>query len=174
MDIEITDLYSDSVWCDQDALISAEKKIALLDSAKDFYENLGIGGAECGVEITTPASYFQTKIENWAKPKNSKLNKALRVNVDFDPFTLSCIFTISTFDSYSCLGVYKLFSNEAGDAMFVINHSAEARRRTLLGKLKGVEAMDRFYLVDQSFDRLTDFLSNELKSLAKKSLPGPE
>lgn len=172
MDLEVTDLYADKTWVDLDAVLSAEQKKDLLADAQDYYESLGIEDIECGIEVISPVSRMRKAYDEFAKPKDSKLNRALSISADFDPYTYKGIISISTFAASTVVSVYKTLSAD-GENIFVLNHSAEARRRTVVGRLQCIEAIDRFFLIDKSIDVLAEFVDAHVKGSIKKSIAGP-
>lgn len=172
MNIDVTHLYADKSWVDLDAVLTPDQKHELLERAQAYYESLGVDGIDCSIGIISPISALKSAYEHFIKPKKSKLNKALVVSFDFDPYAFSGIISISTFGGTTVMGTYKVFSRD-GESVFGVNHNAEVRRRTVIEKLVNMESVDCFFLIDKSIDVLSEFVVAELKSTIKKSLVGP-
>ncbi len=173
MDLEVTDLYADKTWVDLDAVLTPEQKQDLLVEAQEYYEGLGLEEMECEVDLIAPVPYIPKLFDALTRPNGSKYNKALTISADFEPYTYRGVISISTFAASTVVSVYKTLSAD-GEKIFVLNHSAEARRRTVISRLKNIEAIDRFFLIDKSIDVLAEFVGTQVKSSIMKSLPAPE
>lgn len=153
MELDASQLYADKTWvCTSLAMSDAEKK-ALLFSAKEYGESLAILGLKFHIEKLASGSMLR-----WGG------NKGLLIAANFESFEFQGIFTINQFANACVVSVYKQW---LGDSFFMVNHSAEARRRVVIDKLQSLELIDYFYLVDYVIDKVSDFLTAALNEMVE-------
>jgi hypothetical protein len=152
MELDASQLYADNTWISTELTLSAADKKDLLVAAKEYCDSFDIDDIECSLDKLSSGSILQ-----W------RGNKALVVSADFDPFEFQGVLTINQFGSACVATAYKQW---LGDSFFAVNHSAEARRRTVIDKLQDLEVIDYFFLVDHVIDQTSDFLIKALKELA--------
>ena len=149
MELDAGQLYADKTWVQIGIALNAQQKKDLLQAARGYAESLAIEDLECALERTSSGGLL-----NWGA------NKALVLSCDLDPYEYLAVYTLNCFNKTCVLGTYKLLY---GDSFFAVNQSAEVRRRVVVDKLKDVETVDYFFMLDRAMDQVGEFLQASVK-----------
>jgi hypothetical protein len=151
MELDISHLYADKTWVQIGTGLGGSLRRELLESAKEYAESLAIPELTCSLEKSGSGRFL-----GWGA------NKALVLQADFKPYAFRGIFTLNSFAETCVLGIYKLLT---GDSFFVVNQSAEVRRRAVVDKLKHLDTLDYFFMVDKVVDQVGEFLQGAVKEV---------
>jgi hypothetical protein len=155
MELDASQLYADKTWVRVGAGLNGQLRRELLQAAKEYAESLSIPQFTCALEKTSNTGFL-----NWGA------NKALVLRAELKPHIYQGVFTLNSFQDTCVLSLYKLI---LGDSFFAVNQSAEVRRRAVLDKLRHVETLDYFFMVDKVLDLVGEFLLDSVK----EALPSP-
>jgi len=150
MELEVSQLYADKTWVQVGTGLNGQLRRELLQSGKQYLESLAIPQLTGTLEKTS-SSFL-----------GLGSNKALVVRAELKPYVYQGVFTLNSFQHTSVLGTYKLL---LGDTFFALNQSAEVRRRVVVEKLRDVEILDYFFLVDKVLDLVGEFLQASVKEV---------
>lgn len=156
MELEVSQLYADKTWVQVGTGLHGHLRRELLQAGKEYVESLAIPQVLGTLEKTSNGGFL-----SWGG------NKALVVRAELKPYVYQGIFTLNSFEDTCVLGVYKLLH---GDTFFALNQSAEVRRRVVVDKLRNVEALDYFFMVDKVLDLVGEFLQALVKDTVKESV----
>lgn len=156
MELEVSQLYADKTWVQVGTGLHGHLRRELLQAGKEYVESLAIPQVLGTLEKTSNGGFL-----SWGA------SKALVVRAELKPYVYQGIFTLNSFDDTCVLGVYKLL---LGDTFFALNQSTEVRRRAVVDKLRNVEALDYFFMVDKVLDLVGEFLQGLVKELVKDTV----
>lgn len=153
MELDASQLYADKVTVEFGREITSVERKNLLQKTLNYALSLGIEGLDASMEKTSGGSLF-----SWSANKTVVLSCALG-DVPFKG-----IITLQPTKDMCVLGVYKLIQ---GEPIFAVNHSAEVRRRAVIDKLRNIETVDYFFLVDRATDWVAEFLHIGVKEILR-------
>jgi hypothetical protein len=156
MELEVTQLYADKTWVQVGVGLNGQLRRDLLQAGKEYVESLAIPQLIGTLEKTSNGGFL-----SWGA------NKALVVRAELKPYFYQGVFTLNSFQDTCVLGTYKLLQ---GDSFFAVNQSAEVRRRAVVDKLRHVETLDYFFMVDKVLDMVGEFLQGLVKELVKETV----
>lgn len=148
MELEASQLYADKTWVQAGVRLDGQVRRDLLQGALDYAASLGLPKLGCTLEKTSSGGFLRAA------------NKALVLRAELDPYVYQGVFTLNSFQDTCVLSLYKLM---LGDHFFGVDQTAEMRRRAVLDKLRHVETVDYFFVVDKILDRVGEFLLDAVK-----------
>lgn len=151
MELDASQLYGEKNWVKFNAAPSATQQRQLLESARQYGQGMALPDVTCTLETVSASGVLQLR-----------RNKALVISADLDPYQFEGIITLHCFGDACVLGVYKQL---LGAEFFALNHSADARRRSVIQHLGALHAVDFFFLVDKMIDQLGDLTHEALLEL---------
>lgn len=152
MELDAGQLYADKTTVEFGRELSSAQKKALLQSALSYAQSLGIEGLQATLEKTSSASLF-----NWSS------NKALVLSCALGDCEFNGVITLQPVKDTCVLGLYKLMYAE--EPFFTATQSAEVRRRVVIDKLRDIEIVDYFFLIDKATDWVAEFLHTAVKEI---------
>ncbi len=147
MEITPHKLYDDKTWVNLDFGLADQEQKALLDDALAFYRGLAIPDVNAGFADMEPKSFFN---------RSKDIKKCLAVQLPLGDLQYQARITISSFETKTVAGCYKEILGE--DIAFEAFHSPDARRRSLVTRLRNLTLIDQFSMVDQSIDELYKYV----------------
>lgn len=154
MELEASQLYADKTWVRVGTGLDGQARRDLLQAAKEYAESLALPQLTCSLEKTSSGGFLRGA------------NKALVVRAELKPYIYQGVFTLNSFHDTCVLSLYKLM---LGDHLFAVNQAAEVRRRAVLDKLRHVETVDCFFMVDKVLDLVGEYLLQSVTEV----LPSP-
>lgn len=151
MELDASQLYADKTTVEFGRELTSAQKKALLQAALSYANSLGIEGLEASLEKTSSGGLF-----SWSA------NKALVLTCPLGDFEFNGLLTLQPVKDTCVLGIYKLLH---GEALFAVNQSAEVRRRVVIDKLRDIEVVDYFFLIDKATDWVAEFLHTSVKEI---------
>src|SRR5690606_32950178 len=112
--------------------------------------SLDIEGLDASLEKTSGG------LLNWST------NKAVVLTCPLGDYEFNGVITLQPVKDTCVLGIYKLLY---GEPLFAVNQSAEVRRRVVIDKLRDVEVVDHFFLMDKTTDWVAEFLHISVKKI---------
>jgi hypothetical protein len=153
MELEANQLYADKTMVEFGREMTSEQRKTLLQRTLIYANSLGIEGLEASLEKTAGSGLF-----NW------RSNKALVICCPLGKLEYRSVLTLQPTKDLCVLGVYKLL---LGEPIFAVNQSAEVRRRAVIDKLRQVEVVDAFFLMDKATDWVAEFLHTSVKEILR-------
>lgn len=143
MEITPNKLYEDKFWVNLDFGLASDEQKILLERVLNFYKELAVPDVSAGYADLESKTFFT---------RNKPVRQCVAFQAPLAEFQYQCRITISSFGPTTSVNCYKEI---LGDGIaFEPTHSPEARRRLLLSKLRHLDIMDRFSVVDKSADEL--------------------
>jgi hypothetical protein len=155
MELEASQLYADKVTVEFGREITSVERKNLLQKTLNYALSLGIEGLDASMEKTSGGSLFK-----WSA------NKTVVLSCELGKVPFKGIITLQPTKDMCVLGVYKLLQ---GEPIFAVNQSAEVRRRAVIDKLRNVEIVDYFFLVDRAMDWVAEYLHIGVKEILRPS-----
>jgi hypothetical protein len=155
MELEASQLYADKVTVEFGREITPVERKNLLQKTLNYALSLGIEGLDATMEKTSSSGLF--KLSG---------NKTVVLSCEVGKVPFKGVITLQPTKDMCVLGVYKLLQ---GEPIFAVNQSAEARRRAVIDKLRNVEAVDHFFLVDKAVDWVAEYLHIGVKEILRPS-----
>lgn len=150
MELAAGRLYADKTQVIAGRSLNAKAQKSLLEKACGHFAEFGLAGVECALARTSGPQLFK-----WAG------NKALIIEAEIAEEVYQCIITLNTFGGNCVVGCYRQFLD---DELFTVTHSAEARRRAVIDRLRNVESIDFFLVVDHAVDEVLRQLVDDVGS----------
>ncbi len=155
MELDASQLYADRSWVQMGAELSVQQRKALLQASKSYAESLHIEGLTCQLEKTSGGGLF-----HWGA------NKALVFGSPLGPYEYFAVLTLNGFGKACVVSSYKLI---LGESFFSVGQSTEVRYRVLVEKLRDVETLDYFRVVEKTVDLVADHLRASLIAVTESS-----
>lgn len=153
MELDANQLYTDKTTVEFGRELTATQRKTVLQRTLNYAISLGIDGLQASLEKTSASGLF-----NWSP------NKALMLSAALGKFDFRGVITLQPTKDLCVLSVYKLIR---GDPLFAVNQSAEVRRRAVIDKLRDIETVDYFFLVDKATDWVAEFLHTSVKEILR-------
>lgn len=152
MELAASQLYADKTWVDVGVELTSSDKKRLLQAALEYAESLEIDDLVCSLESTSTGGLFR-----WGA------NKALVLKCSLDDYEFTSVITLYNDKKAVVISAYKLLY---GDEVFAVNQSAEVRRRVVVDRLRNLETLDRFFILDKTTDLVAEFLQRSSRQIA--------
>lgn len=146
MEITPNKLYEDKFWVNLDFGLASDEQKALLERVLNYYKEMAIPDVSAGYADLEVRTFFT---------RNKPVRQCVAFQAQLGELQYQCRITISSFGPTTSVNCYKEILGE--NIAFELTHSPEARRRILLSKLRHLDAMDKFSVVDKSADELYKF-----------------
>jgi|SRR5690606_37096896 len=143
MEITPQKLFDDKTWVNLDFGLADQEQKSLLDNALGFYRGLAIPAVSAGFADMEPKSFFN---------RSKEIKRCLAVQLPLGDLQYQARITISSFETKTVVSCYKEILGD--DIAFETFHSPDARRRTLLTRLRNLTLIDQFAMVDHSIEEL--------------------